>query len=568
MSSPKKRVITLKSVIKPSECGLAPEKSNLSQRKEDTEGISYPIQTALKNQTNSKSSTLEFQVKNKKLILKDKPISSEKNSPTIKSSPTLAAVSTSKGKDSNGFWRESSKEISKKLWLPKETASQGLDTHCLNGFLNNTEVTSFVSTPTKTTQNTNSRRTLCLSSRCSALNTTANENTENDLKQICRKIRFYPDKNLKELCQLSCRGTRYLHNKAIEEIRDGKMESYSFQDMRNQIVKKNTDLSEEEKWLEKIPFDTRQLVIKQLASNIKSNITKVKRKQITHFELGFKSKKNPVQTFFVDKRALKPDKFKLFSQKAKTPFCLRKKTKKWWNRNIKSVESDFLVTCKNDKYYLCLPMKKQIPHFNPKETAVALDPGVRTFQTFYSEKSAGKIGDGMCNFLTSKGEKIDELQSILDINDFPKRTRRNLKHRCSLLRTKIKHSVDDLHWKTANYLCRTYKHIFLPEFNVQGMVTKKLPHKARGIGSKTVRNMLSLSHYRFKQRLLYTASVRGNQVHICDEAYTTKTCGGCGVQQYMGGKKVFSCQECSFELDRDFNGSRNIYIKEIGLRMD
>ena len=161
--------------------------------------------------------------------------------------------------------------------------------------------------------------------------------------------------------------------------------------------------------------------------------------------------------------------------------------------------------------------------------------------------------------------KIDKLKSFLDTNSVYKRTRRNIRRRCSLLRSKIKNITNDLHWKTANYLCSTYKHIFLPSFEVKGMITK-LPNRARCISSKTTRNMLSLSHYRFKQRLLYMASVRENTVHICNEAYTTKTCGGCGVQQKMGGKKVFTCQSCPFELDRDFNGARNIYIKEIGLR--
>jgi len=240
---------------------------------------------------------------------------------------------------------------------------------------------------------------------------------------------------------------------------------------------------------------------------------------------------------------------------------------KWWKTNIKEIVHDCNIVKEfPDRYYLCLTLERNKTNTVAPNKVVSLDPGVRTFQTFYSEKSAGKLGDNACNSLITIGQKIDQLQSILDINRFSKRTRHNLKRRCALLRNKIKNKVNDLHWKTTNYLCQTYKHIFLPEFKVQGMITK-LPQRARCINSKTVRNMLSLSHYKFKLRLIHTAEMRGNKVHICNEAYTTRTCGGCGVQQHMGGKKMFKCKSCKFKLDRDFNGARNIYIKEIGLRM-
>jgi len=72
-----------------------------------------------------------------------------------------------------------------------------------------------------------------------------------------------------------------------------------------------------------------------------------------------------------------------------------------------------------------------------------------------------------------------------------------------LLRTKIKNKINDLHWKTANYLCSTFKNIFLPTFEVSRMVRKDIPFRARNIGSKTVRNMLSLSHGLFRQNSLY-----------------------------------------------------------------
>ena len=52
------------------------------------------------------------------------------------------------------------------------------------------------------------------------------------------------------------------------------------------------------------------------------------------------------------------------------------------------------------------------------------------------------------------------------------------------------------------------------------------------------------------------------KIHICNEAYTSKTCGCCGnLNNYLGGSKTFNCSECGILIDRDYNGARNIYLK-------
>lgn len=126
-----------------------------------------------------------------------------------------------------------------------------------------------------------------------------------------------------------------------------------------------------------------------------------------------------------------------------------------------------------------------------------------------------------------------------------------------------KNIVNDLHWKTCNYLCSNFETILLPTFEVKSM-TEKSSLKPRNIGPKTTRNMLTLSHYKFKKRLLYKADVTGTNVHVCNESYTTKTCGQCGRLEKVGSKKVFKCSKCNFIIDRDYNGARNVYIKVTG----
>ena len=108
-------------------------------------------------------------------------------------------------------------------------------------------------------------------------------------------------------------------------------------------------------------------------------------------------------------------------------------------------------------------------------------------------------------------------------------------------------------WRTIAYLRKHYTDVYLPSFDSQDMV-KNNPIMM----SKTKRCMNRLRHYTFKQRLLNTKNLN---VHIVNEAYTSKTCTRCGcLNSKLGNKKTFDCHMCGLLIDRDINGARNIYI--------
>lgn len=362
--------------------------------------------------------------------------------------------------------------------------------------------------------------------------------------------------------------TRYIWNHALEYIKENPGTSLTHISLRKDTMLTDKQLSLEEnkhlRWLKNVPFDTRQLVLKQLASNFKTNFTLLKRKIITHFEMSFKTKRNPYQVCYLDKDALDLQHLRIFKRRCKEEFQVRRRMRRWISRNTS--EGDCILRREKNRYFLCIPMVKRCVPTSPAYKRVALDPGVRTFQTFYSDQGiAGKIGEGLCEQLIDIGIREDKLKSILSKKDGiqKKKTRYNLKKRCFLLRTKIKNIVKDNHWKAANFLCSNFKHILLPSFETSNMVKKELPTRARVINSKSVRQMLSLSHYAFKERLLYKASTVGCRVDIVDEAYTTKTCGGCGQLKEMKGAKTYKCDRCGFILDRDYNGARNIFLKYV-----
>jgi putative transposase len=329
------------------------------------------------------------------------------------------------------------------------------------------------------------------------------------------------------------------------------------------LTDKQLDLEENKRyrWLKEVPYDSRDLVLKQLASNFKTNFTLLKRKKITHFEMSFKTKKKPNQVCFITKKSVDLKCLRIFKRRSKESFKVRRKMKKWISENISEAEN--IIKREKNRYYLILPMKRPSTPKEQPYTRVALDPGVRTFQTFYSDQGvAGKIGDSVCEKIIDIGLEVDNLLSkIKKIKK--KKTRYNMKKRCFLLRSKMKNIVNDLHWKTCHFLCSNFKHILLPSYETSNMVSKGIPERARKINSKTVRKMLSLSPYAFKEKLLFKAGCFGCKIEIVDESYTTKTCGGCGELKEMGGLKWYDCKSCGFSLDRDYNGARNIFLKYI-----
>ena len=181
-------------------CGTGPttEKSNIPKQKEVIEdtSLNQPIQTQpenlLKDNRSRESSIVEFHLESNPTTSTDKKSSLSTSIQNTKSSKTSVRELTGKEEVSKGFWKASSTEKSKKLWLPTETALQDSDTHCLNGFSKSMEQSSFVSTMGPHHPQIESYKKIsCRSLQSSLLNTTEGGNIQEE-QSYCRKTRFYP----------------------------------------------------------------------------------------------------------------------------------------------------------------------------------------------------------------------------------------------------------------------------------------------------------------------------------------------------------------------------------------
>jgi len=121
--------------------------------------------------------------------------------------------------------------------------------------------------------------------------------------------------------------------------------------------------------------------------------------------------------------------------------------------------------------------------------------------------------------------------------------------------------VDDMHWKSINYLVNNYNNLLMGNMSTRSIVSNKHNNKLHPM---TKRIAMLMKLYVFKQRLQYKCKLNKIGYKEIDEAYTSKCCSNCGLlNNKLGTLKKYKCQACNQKLDRDVNGAINILINGI-----
>ena len=517
----------LESQQKPCCNGKRLEKSKLSKQVVDIGGTSTPPQSLIQIKQKQKRSVLFMQESlpiNNKQIFKDKLSSCSPNFPTIVLSKTLDQESISREEVLSPFWTKCLEEKYKKLWLPTKTDFPDLEQKCSNLSLKDLEYPSrYFQIQTIKNQSQNLQKTCYQSLQFSPLATTGNETI---IK--CHKLRIYPSEEQTKLFNKCLGASRYFYNEAVSLLNDkGVKGKLKLSVLRPLVMKSDAEINNTHplKWQKEVPYDTRQEAIADAITAFKSCITRLRRGQITYFNVSFRSKKcQTSQSFKVNKIALNISNMSIFqrrlekdnknenkkdkdkenkkdkkkdkkkNKKKQSKLRMRKRDKKkikLFFGDEDKVDGNFtILKTRPNKWYLCLPKEVDKPVYEEKAyKSVFLDPGVRTFQTFYSPDGlCGKIGDEeFSKGLSLLAEKHDLLCSVLSQPEESRKTKRNLRKRCALIRNKIKNKVTDLHWQTCSFLSNTFENIFIPRFEVSKMV------KGSPLGSNVTRKMLQLS---------------------------------------------------------------------------
>lgn len=434
---------------------------------------------------------------------------------------------------------------------------------------------------------------------------------------VTRSKQIYPTNEQKKILSVWFDECTKVYNKCVDEFnKDSKKFNTNYKKTKLKIF----DLLYK-KQKKPAPYDSLGDEVRAFCDGVNDNYEKLKKKQITHFEMKHKNVTKK-QSIFIRKDCINMIGIYSILLKGKMKGMnfdflenvyfdeiekIKKETKK---EEIKKKIFDFLHDKIGDsrllydkmdnKYFIKIPIKKKkyedrIRKFNnepKKEPIVAIDPGEKIFASYYGLKSYGYIGKDIRDKILKEEGKIRKRQRIISkkVNKKGKKIKssgiKKLRKKIRKCYKKIKDIVKELHNKTALFLCKKYDRILLPKFETQEMVKNKKYDKVyfnnikETIGQEECKKQIKyvtkkrrlngrvkfvlnmLSHYSFKLHIKNKALEYGSQVIDVTEEHTSLTCTACGTisNKYKGRTKECECGE---KIDRDINGSRNILIKNI-----
>jgi len=463
---------------------------------------------------------------------------------TSRSSLTLDLGSISNDETLSRYWNAACGDLRSRLWCPIEIDWQEPGSDSSDPSLSLTEGQS--SRLIKAVMNPNplTQKISLASSLASVTPTTANEVV------AVRKIRIYPDNE--RLYWRTLHAARRAYNLAIDahKRRDGRSQTI----VRREIVNAVRDIFQD------VPAVALDEAVNE-SYRTKSSIIR-RRTSGEKCDYRFRCRKDTKHSFTVQKLS-----------KSGTPYPTLlggvRLTEEISDRAVGSLAD---VIYEDGRWFLCAKISVTTGGAESQGLSVAaIDPGVRTFATVFSFDSLAKIGEDFSkNEIYPMAVRLDRLYSerqklrnicprrFVDWKQWHWDRWRGVEKRIHRIKNRIKDLTDDLHRRAADWLTDKYDVLLLPTFGVKGM-TKRAGRKIR---RKTVRAMLMLSHFRFKQYLKWIALKKGKWVVDVNEAYTSKTDSRTGDVKNIGGATKIN------GLDRDVNGARGILLRALTRQLE
>lgn len=322
---------------------------------------------------------------------------------------------------------------------------------------------------------------------------------------------------------------------------------FNWKQLRTYHLKERRDAIQEESMIKnnpktKIPIHSLDGAIQDVCSAFKSAFSNLKGSHIKQFRMRFLKQTKNTKVMKIERQNISK-KRNIFCETALGSNIVSSKS-------LIGIPSDCrLHYDKKTKRFALLVPKKFMGTSTDKKKLISLDPGLRTFLTGLTSTDSVEIGTNLLKTLRPPLVKIEKLEKSS--------LRKKLKEKAKNKRfAKIKNLVDDLQWKSINYLTTTYKAVILGKLSTKAIVQDSTL-------SSFLKNVaLKMGFFQFMNRLSYKGESRGVKIVLTEESLTSKTCTSCGfLNDNLGKAKIFSCPSCLYKLDRDLNGARNILIK-------
>ncbi|MEN8215918.1 MAG: RNA-guided endonuclease TnpB family protein [Pseudomonadota bacterium] len=205
------------------------------------------------------------------------------------------------------------------------------------------------------------------------------------------------------------------------------------------------------------------------------------------------------------------------------------------------------ISNKANKWFVSLNVELyQMPKSCDSQAGVGVDLGIKALATL-SNGEVRKAPKPLKMFL----KKLKRMQRSLARREKGSHNRHKLRHKLAKVHAQITNiRLDSLH-KLTTYLTNSFGGIVIEDLNVSGMLKN----------SKLSRAIADIGFYEFRRQLEYKSQYKGNYLLIADRWFpSSKTCSNCGhkKEELKLSERVYHCEACAQEQDRDLNAALNL----------
>jgi len=206
------------------------------------------------------------------------------------------------------------------------------------------------------------------------------------------------------------------------------------------------------------------------------------------------------------------------------------------------------------KWYASFSVKQESVTIQPEKTgnSIGIDAGLLHLLAM----SDGTVVDPP-KFLKKGEKRIKKAQRNLSRKKKGSNNRKKAKINLSKQRQKVKTQREDFAHKLSNQMVKNNDLMAFEDLNITGMM--KDHHLAKSIADASWSTILQFTTYK--------AESAGKEVVMVDPGNTSRTCSNCGyrTQELKLSRRVFRCDHCGFEIDRDLNAAINIPNRSLSL---
>ena len=177
---------------------------------------------------------------------------------------------------------------------------------------------------------------------------------------------------------------------------------------------------------------------------------------------------------------------------------------------------------------------------------VGVDLGVKTLATL----STGEIFEGAKSYKKLE-KKLARLQWLHRRQQIGSASWKRVQVQIARLHRKIANIRKDTLHKLTTYLAKNHGRIGIEDLNVKGMLANH----------KLAKAIADMSFFEFRRQLTYKCELYGSELVVIDRWFpSSQTCSNCGTKKETLSldERVFHCNYCGLEIDRDLNASINL----------